>query len=248
VARRLAYVRIRSEGNNAVGGGGPGEDPPAQAGGPMVHTLLTQMTLQAHRTLGRARSRSVWSRTHLGLMLPGRYYFVTLTSSPSSPPIKTSWAALNRWFKRHRPGSASLHVLTDEGHGVAHVVVRLKRNQSRIDVKALRAYWQQRHRATQIRIVPVTKSHASLERYLAEQGRRKKGLASEMANQVIITSWDYTRNWIPVGFTRVFRRMWQLYYDQVTADFLDIAVSDWIRQCAQDPDFLEDPPQVLPSS
>ena len=92
-------------------------------------------------------SRRLYSRVILGLSLPGRYYFITLTSSPKSPHIEIGWRKFKRWLKYHRPESTYCYCLTNEGHGVIHIVLRLGKHEKRIDVKQLRDYWEKKHKA-----------------------------------------------------------------------------------------------------
>lgn len=152
------------------------------------------------------RSRKIFSRVLLGLHLPGRYYFLTLTSSPVSPPLKKSYDALRKCLSRHRPGCSWLHVMTEEGCGVLHMVIRLLVKQKNLNVKKLRTYWQNLHKAKQIKILRVRNS-LKLANYLSDQ-RKKRKLGSEMSWQDLIVSWNWSPGWIPKGFTKKFSRLW----------------------------------------
>jgi len=61
------------------------------------------------------RNRKMWSRAIWGLRLPGRYYFLTLTSTPESPDLKDTWDALRKWLQRYRMGITWLYCFTIEG-------------------------------------------------------------------------------------------------------------------------------------
>ena len=228
-----------AEGRQGGPEGGPG-DP--RGGGAMLDppTRGSELSRALGQRIGDRRARVVWSRVHLGLALGGRLYWLTLTSSPSSPPIRRTWKALRLWLRRHHKGAHHIHVITDEGHGVIHIVIRIRRDRPRIDVRELRTYWQKTHGATQIRIERV-RSITALSRYLAEQGRR--ALSGEMAHQVLITSWGYTRGWIPVHFADAFGRYWARQRQAgVSPDDLSPLIDLWVRQVAEDPSRIEDPP------
>ena len=204
---------------------------------PPTHCLNTVSTGKSWR------QGTIWSRVYLGMALPGRYHWLTLTSSPESPPIKRDWPELLRWLHRFNPGIELIRVITDEGHGVAHIVTRLKRNQKNIDVVALRAWWEDHHRATQIKIVPVRLKKDALIRYISEQAR--KGLSSEMAGQVHVISFGRTRHWIPYGFCVVFSRFWYRHsLVGVPPAALSLVVADWVRACHREGSIVE-PPEVI---
>jgi len=157
-------------------------------------------------------SRRLFSRVMLGLLLPGRCYFCTFTSSPQSPDIRRSYAALRMYLKRNRKGCSWIHVFTAEGHGVLHMVIRLRSRQRNLDIKEMKAYWKKLHKADQVTILRVR--HANkLANYLSDQ-RKKRKLGSEMSWQDLITSWHWSKGWIPTGFTKKFGRYW---YDMETA-------------------------------
>jgi len=170
-------------------------------------------------------SRQVFSRTMLGLKLPGRYYFLTLTSSPESPPLKKSFDLLRKWLKSERPGISWIKVFTDEGHGVIHMVFRLPLKSKNIDVRHLRARWKKWHKATQIKIVRARSDHEKLADYLCDQRKMRK-LGSEMSWQNSITEWGWSKGWIPKGFTKSFGRLW---YDWIDAP---PKIRDWAVSAA----------------
>ena len=221
-------------GREAAPGGGAMLDPPTHCS----DTVSTGNVCWFPRR--SVRQGTVWSRVYLGMALPGRYYWLTLTSSAVSPPIKRTWPALLRWLHHHASGAELIRVLTDEGFGVAHVVVRLKRTQKNIDVRALRSWWQVHHKATQIKIVPVRLKRDALIRYISEQS--KKGLSSEMAGQVHVTSFGRTRRWLPVGFLTVFSRFWFCNASKgIPSNVLSLIVADWCRVCHQAGSIVEPP-------
>jgi len=142
----------------------------------------------------------------LGLCLPGRYYFLTLSSSPQSPPLERSWNNLRQWLKKSVPGITWCYCFTNEGYGVIHMVVRIHAHVKNLDVRALRRYWKKSHLATQIRIVRV-KHGEDLASYLANQ-KRKNRMAKEMGYQSGVIRWRWSKGWIPLGFTKEFGRIW----------------------------------------
>jgi len=199
--------------------GCPMLDTPTPKGEHVVSSVSPRK--RAHRTFSKMHRR-MYSRVLLGLRLPGRYYFITLTSSPASPPLESTWNALRVWLKRYRPGMCWIYCFTLEGHGVIHMVVRLPMRSKNINVKVLRAYWQKLTGATQIRIVRVRESNKEdLADYLVNQ-KLKKGLGQEFAHQSSITRWHWSKGWLPKGFTKEFGRLW--------VDWID--APDYIREWA----------------
>lgn len=177
-------------------------------------------------------SRRLFSRVMLGLLLPGRYYFLTFTSSPESPPIRKSYTSFRMCLKRHRPGCSWIHVFTEEGHGVLHMVIRLKPRQKNLNVVKLREYWEKRHKAKQIKIVRVRHAR-KLANYLSDQ-RKKRKLGSEMSWQDYITGWHWSKGWIPKGYTtEVFGKLWRELIDSPDdVKHKEIRIS--IKECAKD--------------
>jgi hypothetical protein len=175
-------------------------------------------------------SRRLYSRCILGLKLPGRYYFITWTSSPQSPPIKKSWSALRQWLKVKRPGAKWIYCFTDEGHGVIHMILRLGKGEKRLDVKEVRKHWERLHKANQIRIEHVPESMKdNLAAYLGEQ-RKKRSLAGEFMWQDLLVRWHWSKGWLPQGFTRAFGRVWVRLFD-ISPGQREKALSDWLHAC-----------------
>lgn len=188
-----------------------------------------QVVSPVKTTLSRV-SRRLYSRCIFGLKIPGRYYFITWTSSPQSPPIEKSWRALSNWLKRKRPGSTWCYCITSEGHGVIHMILRLGKREKRLDVKEVRAHWVRLHKANQIKIKHVPESMKNnLAAYLGDQ-RRKRKLGGEMAWQDGIVRWHWSKGWLPQGFTRAFGRVWVRLMD-ISPGEREKAVYDWINAC-----------------
>jgi hypothetical protein len=165
----------------------------------------------------------------LGLLLPGQYYFITWTSSPSSPGLDCSWNALRVWLKRERPGACWCYCFTDEGHGVIHMILRLGPGERRLNVTRVRAHWDRLHGARQIRINAVKKGdEANLAAYIEKQAKIKK-LGGEMAWQSSIIRWHWSKNWIPRGFTRKFGKFWATTQDLSLGERLKM-LNDWINK------------------
>ena len=229
------------------------------AAGPEGSPILDIPTQQSGQILTPKRcslsrnSRRLYSRVILGLKLPGRYYFITWTSSPESPPIEKSWRALRKFLKRYRPQSCHCYCITNEGDpakienlGVIHMIMRLGKNEKRMDVRKIRSHWQRLHKATQIKIKHVPQSQkGNLAAYLSDQ-RKLKGLGGEMAWQQDIVRWHWSKGWIPAGFTRQFGRVWARWM-QTPPEVRDMAIKTWINACQVNPDKIKNPPLLMPS-
>jgi len=178
-------------------------------------------------------SRRFYGRCLRGLQLPGRYYFITLTSTPKSPPITKSWNPLRQWLKYQRPGISWCYCFTKEGYGVIHMIVRLGPGEKRISAKELRAYWENLTGAYQIRIDHVEDTTKfDLASYIADQ-RSKRKLGGELAWQDGIVRWRWSKGWLPKGFTKAFGRVWQrLRY--ISSGEREKAVSGWLAACHAD--------------
>jgi len=148
-----------------------------------IPTPLNEQNVTSVRCTLSKVSRRLFSRCILGLKIPGKYYFITWTSSPQSPPIEESWNALRVWLKRERPGSCWCYCITTEGYGVIHMIMRLGKGEQRLDVRKVRAHWIKLHKAVQIKIKYVPESMKNnLAAYLGDQ-RKLKSLSGEMAWQ-----------------------------------------------------------------
>lgn len=188
------------------------------AGCPILDTPTPQSGISLPRKscsfkwLKDRRSRRIYGRVMAGLVLPGRYYFLTLTSSPESPPLKKSFDKLRKWLKSERPGISWIHVDTDEGFGVIHMVFRLPLRSKNIEVRKLRSLWVKWHKAKQIKILRASSDHQKLADYLCDQRKMRK-LGSEMSWQDTIVSWDYSKGWLPKGYARELGRLWHEWID-----------------------------------
>ena len=223
-----------------VGGAVGGPCPPEAA--PPILDIPTQRKAIARRLLS-SRCRRLFSRAILGVLLPGMYYFVTLTSSPQSPPIARSWRGLRRWFRKYRPLTEYIYVMTDEGYGVIHMIIRLGPREKRIEIKELRAYWKVHHIAVQIRIRPVTTSdREQLVKYISDQ-RKRRGLAGEMAWQDTMVKWRPSRRWLPKAFGRSFGRFWW-YNREKPVHIRESEIHDWLLRCLENPDEVQDIPVI----
>jgi hypothetical protein len=193
-------------------------------------------------TLSRV-SRRLYSRCILGLKIPGRYYFITWTSSPQSPPIEKSWRALRKWLKRYRPKSAHCYCITNEGFGVIHMILRLGKREKRMDVNEVRAHWVRLHKANQIKIKHVPESMKNnLAAYLGDQ-RAKRSLGGEMAWQDGIVRWRWSKGWLPQGFTKAFGRVWWSLMD-ISPGLREKAVCDWLNACHANDAKIKAPPKL----
>lgn len=219
---------------------GPAEGRPLAAPGPGERAGQTCPILDTHtpdrdtkrKPFRTASDKRCFSRMMLGLHQPGRYYFWTLTSSNESPSIEIGWRALRRWLKRHYGKLAYMQVLTREGNGVIHLVVRLRHRQKNIDVRALRAFWQESHKATQIKVKRVQESKKEdLANYLSDQ-RKKQKMGAEFSWQPQIIKWGWSEGWIPQGFTKKFGKWWQMFSRWcVPPGQRDKELHNWIQKC-----------------
>lgn len=185
-------------------------------------------------------SRRLYSRVLMGLRLPGRYYFITWTSGPDSPPIKKSWPTLKKWLHRYRPGAAWVYAITKEGNpvkiknlGVIHMVIRLGHGEQRLDAVHVRAHWEGLHKAKQVYLQHVPESAKDdLSAYLADQRKQRK-LGAEMAWQDQLVRWRWSAGWLPKGFTKAFGRVWVRLQD-VSPGQREKAITDWLNACQID--------------
>lgn len=225
-----------------------------QAGGaegadcPMIYTSSPQV---AHSSTPKARDSTVLTKRALrmygavlnGFALPGRYYFLTLTSSPKSPALKSSWRNLTVWLRRQRPGIEWIYCFTSEGCGVLHMVFRLPMKSKRLDVQKVRAYWTEAHKARQLKLVRVKNPH-DLASYLANQKSNKKRISTEFLYQPGLERWNRSKGWLPTGITRHIRRVaFKLRNQPVKVK--EISISNYVKRVHDDPGALRDPPFIL---
>jgi hypothetical protein len=205
----------------------PGTDPRA------ILDIPTPPEAHCFKALLNKSSRRLFSRIRLGLSLPGRYYFCTWTSSPQSPPVKKSWRLLRIRLHRIRPLASFCYCLTHEGYGVIHMVIRLGKGEKRLDAKIERAYWVSTHQAKQIKFKYVPESQKNnLAAYLCDQ-RKKNKLGAELAWQDKKIFWNWSKGWLPKGFTRAFGRAWVHWLD--APEYIGrIVIYDWLKRCDLD--------------
>jgi len=187
------------------------------------------------------RSRRVFSRALMGVKKAGRYYFLTLTSSPQSPDVKESWKKIREWLREYRSKSCHLHVITSEGCGVIHIIIRLGKEEKRIEIKKLREYWKKIHQASQIKIIKIYNKE-DVVKYIADQSR-KKSMAAEMAWQDGIVSWGWSKGWLPKGFVRHFGRFWYRSRD-AGLEQQERFLHGWLMRCFEDEQEILSPPAV----
>lgn len=231
------------EPSRAPGEGGRG--PPALAGGPSAPgaaildttTPPDDIPSRALRAwLGAPRSRRIFSRCEIGFALPGSYFFLTLTTAPGAlDGIIPAVRRFRRWLRKYYPESEYLQVVTDEGNGTAHLVIRLP--SGRIDVKSLRSYWVATHQTAILKIKRIGSDRESLSKYLADQSVR--GMSKEMSHQPLILDWSKSRNWIPVHFIPTWKRYWGRN-PHLTTDQKAVHTREWVRSVANDPTVLND--------
>jgi hypothetical protein len=157
------------------------------------------------------RAYTLWNRAILGMMVPGDYWFLTLTSSmDSSRDIKLSWREFyKRWFQKFYPNDC-LYAIVNEGYlnkGVIHAVIRfVDENAEKPSDDLVSANWMRCHKAYITDFHPV-KHFDKTANYLVQ---RHNKTAQELLRQPSVRSWRYTRDWVPVGFGKGYGRLW--YY------------------------------------
>jgi len=187
------------------------------------------------------RSRRIFSRALMGVKKRGRYYFLTLTTTVQNPLMGEHWKNLRKWFKRHMPKTTHFHVITKEGNGVIHMILRLGRGESRLEIKPFREWWKDYTGATQVKILKVT-SKEDLARYISDQ-RYKKKLAGEFAWQDCMVSWGYSAGWLPLHFSKHFGKFW---YRSRHAEMgqREMFLHDWLMRCYEDEKEVVNPPII----
>lgn len=216
----------------AEGGGGAGApilDIPTPDCGMIIKTGLN------------GRSRRIFSRSLLGVKKPGRYYFLTMTTTPQNPLKKQHWDAVRKKLKEILPRTVHLHVATSEGNGVLHIILRLGKGEKRLEIKPFRSWWYNYTGAKQIKILRVGKKR-DLARYIADQ-RYKKDIAGEFAWQDMIVSWGYSKGWLPKTFGKHFGRFWYKSRDAGMGQ-REMFLHDWLMRCYDSPDEVLSPPMV----
>jgi len=120
-------------------------------------------------------------------------------------------------------------------------VIRLGKNEKRLNVRDVRAHWEKLHKAKQIRIVFVAEPR-DLAAYLADQ-RKKRRVAGEFAWQDMMVRWHWSRGWLPTGFTRHFGRAW-MEWSNIESWAREAAIGAWLLRCHQGLDSVSTPPRL----
>lgn len=152
-------------------------------------------------------SKKLFGRLRAGLLVPGRYVFLTLTSSLESPPdIVHSWGLLQKRMKRVQPFERVVaRTREGRGSGVLHIVIRADKY---FDIVWLRAQWTEIHKARQMNIQEIQSSDR-LARYVADQRhKRYNRITAEFAWQDDLVSWKASNGWLPKGFHKGFPTLW----------------------------------------
>lgn len=168
--------------------------------------------------------RRIWSKVTLGLLIPGDYYFLTLTSSPDSPDIARSWDIGKKRMFRKGYNFDYYGLRTAEGCGVIHVILR---SAKRINVNWLRLQWIELHNANQLWIREI-KTSERLARYLQSQGDFR--IAGELCYQDGIVKQLQSKWWIYPGWYSRFKCFWKGRIDQPVEDRL-FAWREWVDWC-----------------
>jgi hypothetical protein len=177
----------------------------------------------------------------MGVKKAGRYYFLTLTTIPERPLVRKNWDALRKHLKKLLPRTVHFHVITSEGNGVIHMILRLGRGESRLEIVPFRAWWKGLTGATQVKILRVN-NKKDLARYISDQ-RHKKALAGEFAWQDLIVTWGYSAGWLPPAFGKHFGRFWWKSRDAEMGK-REMFLHDWLMRCYEDEKEVLYPPVI----
>jgi hypothetical protein len=213
--------------------GALGESPATgglEPGGYLDTLLLKRDKLKTRRSCGK-----LFSRAKVGMLIPGDYYLITFTSSPVSPKIENTWYLLKKWLHRHFPVMVWLYVITDEGFGVIHMIVRLPKGHLKIDINVLRGYWEKIHKAKFVNIKAVY-NQKGLANYLSDQ-RRRKGMAVELSSQETIKRWRMSKGWVPKAFMVDFGRYWYKTGSHLDETTQDDMLRDWVTSTWNNGDY-----------
>jgi len=213
-----------ASGNGGVGPAGPACGSAAAGAGPLLTItpplekwegpLVNEKTLilparkvvKKHgiRCVNRA-TNTLWSRAYMGMMLPGDYWFLTLTTSPQSlRSIRISLSRLwNTWLKKKFPCDW-LWCHTNEGLGVVHAVLRFGTGDRIPTEEQIREEWVRLHRAFMVDFAPVRHFDRTAN-YLLQ---RKNATAQELHFQPDVLKWHYSSAWLPRKFASVYGGLW----------------------------------------
>lgn len=144
---------------------------------------------QRGRIYHRLLSGIYFNRVH-------RLRFMTVTSSPSSPDMRSSWKELVKRIRRTYNEFEYFVVFTDEGHGVAHVVFL----GTYIPFEWLQEQWKEIHNAFHVNIKEVRRVYNS-------SGLAGYFLNQYIANQNAVRHIQQSRGWVYPGYMNDWSRL-----------------------------------------
>jgi hypothetical protein len=189
--------------------------------------------------------RKLYSRVYWGMLLPGRYYFLTLTNTSIGEMQYKNFKKFKWWLKRYRPGIAAAYCFTDEGGGVIHLVIRLGMRSAMIEKEVMDAYLEKIGCGFSFikRVKLSEKSMKGLADYLSDQNRKSR-MSKEMAYQSrkknTILRWQYIGKWLPPGWLSRFGRAWFKTNGMSVADRL-LLFRSWLLSYHRSPADCKDP-------
>lgn len=242
---------VGTDSKSEVSGNGGGEGQPLGAPStvgreegltPLLDTLLHKTTkdLGGRKLLFRRSTGKLFSRATIGMMVPGDFYFITFTSSPKSPDLKGSWDRLRKWFHYRYPPMTWLYVMTNEGYGVIHMIVRLPKGHDRIEHSVMDGYWLSIHLAHCL--IKKVFNPKGLSNYISDQ-RKRKGMSVEISSQEQITAWRMSKGWVPKAFMLSFGRFWALSSQLPPAVRINV-VNQWILEVLSDYSLVNSVPRI----
>jgi hypothetical protein len=207
-------------------------------------TLPVRAAVQKHgvRCINRA-ANTLWSRVYMGMMLPGYYWFLTLTTSPKSHRnIRVSLSRFwTNWLKKKFPCDW-LWCHTCEGLGVVHAVLRFDEGADIPTEDQIRQTWIRLHQAFIVDFNPV-RDHDKTANYLLQ---RKNRTAQEFHHQPMIQKWHYSSAWLPRRYAGIYGRLWWRTLQFLPNDNERMRVTrDFMLAVRRDPDNLKTPPYLV---
>lgn len=190
----------------------------------------------------RKSKNTRWNRAYMGMMLPGDYWFLTLTTSPKSKKsVLQDWRSTWKfWFRVNYPFAQNLWVETAEGLGVIHAIVRFPLDSLLVpptkDEVALQ--WQWQHQAFSD-WTPVL-NRGKLANYMLQA---HDPVAGEIRKQRDVMDWNYSRGWLPVGFTSAFAAHWMETLAKIPSCERTRIIADWLHAVTVDRQNLDRPPR-----
>jgi hypothetical protein len=190
----------------------------------------------------RRREGRIFSRSLVGMYLPGEYFFVTFTSSKKSGDILKKWDGLRKWLQRKYFGIKWLYAFTNEGLGVLHMIWRLPVGTQQPKIDEINEYWEKAHNA--FAWISRAYNGKGLANYISEQNKRRKGMAVELSQQCEIIKWRMGTGWVPVGFMKAFGRFYFNLGSNLDDHTQKEFVRDWIISCDMDLRYIKYPPHL----